>query len=228
MRRSAMLARSATAIARKSIVATRRAVEVPVGLHAPVVGDRRGCRSRREFLLGDARRRARACPAPPRRPAARSAASTRPAPACPQARGGSRRSGCPEHPRECCARRPAARAAGAALQVRGEHAVGPEQAFDAHRGRDVRGGEQLSRSAMERISIPSIPSVPLISASPSFSWSVIGSTPPRRPGAPRARRAPALPHQRERTVGQRREVPRAAQRAVLADDRRHVVVESAA
>ena len=84
----------------------------------------------------------------------------------------------------------------------------------------------IRRSAIARTSMPSIPSVPLISASPSFSCSVIGST-----TSAASRRAPErvshrpLPHQRQRAVGERREVAGAAERAVLVDDRRDAVVE---
>ena len=113
------------------------------------------------------------------------------------------------------------------LQVGGEHAVGAEQALDAHRGGDVGGRRAASRrSAMASTSMPSMPSVPLISARPSFSAQL------DRRDARGAQRVGGLAqlaggvadrplaHQRERAVRERREVAGAAERAVLVDDRR--------
>ena len=74
--------------------------------------------------------------------------------------------------------------------------------------------------------MPSMPSVPLISARPSFSASTTGVD----AGAPRAPRPSAvstpsrvaddaLAHQRQRAVGQRGEVAGAAEAAVLVHHR---------
>ena len=84
---------------------------------------------------------------------------------------------------------------------------------------------RLRRSWMARTSMPSIPSVPLISASPSFSCSVIGSA--RRRLVQFAVRVAhrTLADQRERAMGERREVPGAPERAVLVHDRREVADE---
>ena len=89
-----------------------------------------------------------------------------------------------------------------------------------------------SRSVQASSSWPSMPSVPLMSASPSFSASSTGSIPARgervggRAQRARPRRAPSpRPMQRERDVGERREVAGAAERAVLVHDRGDAGVE---
>ena len=84
----------------------------------------------------------------------------------------------------------------------------------------------IRRSVIASTSMPSMPSVPLISASPSLAASSTGA----RPAAARASAAGisvpvgvahvALAHQRQRAVGQRRQVAGAAERAVLAHHRR--------
>ena len=69
--------------------------------------------------------------------------------------------------------------------------------------------------------MPSMPSVPLMSARPSFSASSTGASPAAASasaaGIARAVGVGdlALAHQRERAVRERREVARAAERAVL-------------
>ena len=74
-------------------------------------------------------------------------------------------------------------------------------------------------------SMPSMPSVPLRRASPSFSRSSTGRDAvlgEQLTGGPHGAVGPlglALAHQRERAVGQRREVAGAAEGAVLVDDR---------
>ncbi len=70
--------------------------------------------------------------------------------------------------------------------------------------------------------MPSMPSVPLMRASPSFSRSSTGSTPATRPSP---RRGLSLAHQRQGDVRERREVAAAAQRAELPDHRLHAGVE---
>ena len=79
-------------------------------------------------------------------------------------------------------------------------------------------------------SMPSMPSVPLISARPSLAPSSSGSMPGGSAHRPRARRAVvgqhlALAEQRQRAVGERREVAAGAQRAVLGHDRGEPGVE---
>ena len=90
------------------------------------------------------------------------------------------------------------------------------------------------RSARASTSMPSMPSVPLISARPSFSAScdrldAVRRAAPRRPGSSDAGGVAhlALAHQRERDRRQRREVAGAAERAVLVHDRRDAGVEHA-
>ena len=88
-----------------------------------------------------------------------------------------------------------------------------------------------SRSASASTSMPSIPSVPLISARPSLARSVSGATPAVATGGRavdqravgQARLALAEQHERRRR--QRGEVAAGAERAVLADDRRDAGVE---
>jgi hypothetical protein len=76
-----------------------------------------------------------------------------------------------------------------------------------------------------------MPSVPLMSARPSFSASTTGARPAWREGLGRhhpgaaAIAHVALAHQGERDVGQRRQVARAAERAELVHDRRDGGVE---
>ncbi len=79
--------------------------------------------------------------------------------------------------------------------------------------------------------MPSMPSVPLISASPSLAASSTGVSPAAASASaagtrvPEASRTDALAHQRERAVRERCQVTGAAERAVLVDDRRDARVE---
>ena len=88
-----------------------------------------------------------------------------------------------------------------------------------------------SRSASARASIPSMPSVPLISARPSFSARVTGARPAWASASPAGRvlpsaiADPALALQDDSHVRQRREVAAAAQGTVLVDGRRDAGVE---
>ena len=81
------------------------------------------------------------------------------------------------------------------------------------------------RSWMASTSMPSIPSVPLISASPSLAISVTGSMPASPSACAAAHRRAArvgdlaLADQHERAVRERREVAARAERAVLRHDR---------
>ena len=87
------------------------------------------------------------------------------------------------------------------------------------------------RSWMARHSIPSMPSVPLMRARPSFSSSSTGAMPAAASASAAGIRSPcasrdlALAHERERAVRERGEVAGAAERAVLVDDRRDAGVE---
>ena len=157
-----------------------------------------------------------------------SAASRRPARGCPPGRGGWRRSGCPRSTARMFAAD--ARLAGVRaqrLQVGGEHRgrcrAAPRRSSPRRRRRS---SSRSRRSAIASTSMPSMPSVPLMSARPSFSAQLDRA---RAGVAQRLGRATrravgvadlALAHQRERAVGERREVARAAERAVLADDGR--------
>ena len=81
------------------------------------------------------------------------------------------------------------------------------------------------RSSSASTSMPSMPSVPLISARPSFSRSTTGVMPCAASASAASRSAPggvahpALAHQRQRAVRQRREVAGAAEAAVLVHHR---------
>ena len=117
------------------------------------------------------------------------------------------------------------------LQVGGEDGVGAELGLDAHGRADVGGRSRRRRSREASASMPSIPSVPLIRARPSFSCSATGVI-PAAASASRGRAQfagrvahHALAHGRQRAVRQRGQVSRAAQRAVLVDDRGESGVE---
>ena len=108
------------------------------------------------------------------------------------------------------------------LQVGGEHGVGAQQRLDAHRRRDVGGARAAARrSCAASTSMPSIPSVPLISARPSFSASVTGVIPAAASASAAGQQHAvgvadlALADRGQRARGERGEVARAAQRAVL-------------
>ena len=79
--------------------------------------------------------------------------------------------------------------------------------------------------------MPSMPSVPLMRARPSFSASSTGVMPAAASASAAASQLAvrvahvALAHQRQRAVRQRREVAGAAERAVLVDDRGDAGVE---
>ena len=81
----------------------------------------------------------------------------------------------------------------------------------------------IRRSVIASTSIPSIPSVPLIKASPSLARSSHRRQAGGSEGVGGRHQRPggvtyvALPHQRQRAVGERSEVSGATQRAVLAD-----------
>ena len=206
----------------------RRAVEVPARLHAAVGEDHRVVDRRAQLGARPPAARGRRCRAPRPSPAARSAASRRPG------RDRRRSGGWPRW-----GRRPAGGAGCRAVglpglrpegeEVGGERAVRAEQGLHGHGRADVRDAQQRGRGrASASSSMPSMPSVPLMSASPSLARSTSGSRPASRE---RVRRRPpgagavvdlALPEQRERAVGERREVAAGAERAVLRDDRREV------
>ena len=177
MRRSAIAPTSATAIARKSQPEReRRAVEVAARLDAAVGQDHRVVDGR-----AAARRRR---PLRVRERVARRAGHLRRAAqrvgvlhavVVPRWRRDDRRAG-----EQRAQVRGAGRLAGLGAQrdeVGGEGAVGAEQRLDRHRRGDVGDAQQPARSWVASTSIPSIPSVPLISASPSLAPSASGSAP---------------------------------------------------
>ena len=63
------------------------------------------------------------------------------------------------------------------VQFGRQHLVGAEQRLQGEGGGDVGGGEERARSAQAITSMPSMPSVPLMRARPSFSRSSTGSMP---------------------------------------------------
>ena len=91
----------------------------------------------------------------------------------------------------------------------------------------------IRRSLIASTSMPSMPSVPLISARPSLAASSTGARPAAASASAAGISVPvgvahlALAHQRQRAVRQRRQVAGAAQRAVLAHDRRDPVRRAA-
>ena len=76
------------------------------------------------------------------------------------------------------------------LQLGGEHPVGAQQRLHRHRRRQIGRVQQHSRSASASTSMPSMPSVPLIRARPSFSAASPGSARPRPAPAAAGRRRP--------------------------------------
>ena len=99
------------------------------------------------------------------------------------------------------------------------------------RRRCRRCASSIARSASARTSIPSMPSVPLISASPSLARSASGSTPAARQAVAPSTTVPsrsarlALAEQHQRRRGQRGEVAAGPERPVLAHDRGDARVE---
>ena len=118
------------------------------------------------------------------------------------------------------------------LQVGGEH---PRRCRASPRRSSPRPGRRCAAAGRGRVqastSLPSMPSVPLISARPSFSASTTGAIPARGSASAAGRSAPvgvahlALADQRQRDVCQRRQVAGAAERAVLGHDRGDAGVE---
>ena len=112
------------------------------------------------------------------------------------------------------------------LQVVGEHAVGAEQALDAHRGGDVGGDEQRRAGRRAPAQHPEHP-VGAVDQRQAFllvqrdRLEHLAGFAERAVGV--AHRP--LPHQRQRAVRERREVAGAAERAVLVDDRRDARVQ---
>jgi hypothetical protein len=112
------------------------------------------------------------------------------------------------------------------VQVCGEDRVGPEQALDAHRRRYVGDGHEVSQILERKQEHPEHPvravdeRKALLLAQRHRLDCRVGER-LRRGGQLAVRAAHGtLPHERERTVGERGEVTRAAERAVLGDDRR--------
>ena len=111
------------------------------------------------------------------------------------------------------------------LVGRGERHVRPEQRLDAHR-RGHADAVRTSRSASASRSAPMAPisCVPLSSARPSFAPSVSGSRPASRRASERRHDLAAELHlaaadERQREVGERREVAGGADAALLGHDR---------
>ena len=179
VRRSEMLARSARHDRQEvEDVGDRGAVEVAVGLDAAVERDDRVVDRRRRARARRPRRRGRACRGRRRRPAARSAASTRPAPGCTPRCGATRGSRCPR----ISARRFAADAAWpgcgrSACRSSAKTSSVPSSPSTLIAAVTSAAVTSRRRSVMARTSMPSIPSVPLISARPSFSARVTGAMP---------------------------------------------------
>ena len=216
-------------------VAHRCAVEVAVGLHPAVGQSPPGCRS----ALASSRSATAAAWAHGVAHGAvhlraSSAASRRPARGCSRARGARRprRSRPGSRRRLARATRPARGAAAAPAGRRrrpGRWPAGPRRtcaaATSATRSR-------LRRSCRASTSIPSMPSVPLISARPSLAAQLDRCEPglgQRGRGLGRGAVGSAdraLADERERAVRQRREVAGAAERAVLVDDRGDAVARA--
>ena len=90
------------------------------------------------------------------------------------------------------------------LQVSGEHPVGAQQRLDGHgRARSAASSSILQVGERHHAASPSMPSVPLISASPSFSASTTGVS----PAAASAGRACLAPAGRVDDVAPRRSAP---------------------
>ena len=208
-------------------VPDRRAVEVAVGLHAAVLGDDGVVDRRRELSFARPAWRARACPARRRRPAARSGGCTRPARACPPGRGGSPRSGCPQGCGGCCSRRAAARAAGGARGGRASNTrsvpsrpstlIAAVMSAVVSRFLEVRDREDEHAEHPVRAVDQREPFL-LVQRDRVDHVLRVAQLVVRVAHLP-------LPHQRQRTVGERREVPGAPERAVLVHDRREVLVQ---
>ncbi len=132
-----------------------------------------------------------------------------------------------EHAREVAGARPPGRPADAApagrRRRRGRCRAAPRPSSPPRRRRCRH---SAVRSWIARHSMPRIPSVPLISASPSLARSTTGCSPARASASARRHdRAVGVPHlaladQRQRAMAERGEVAAGAERAVLADDRR--------
>ena len=208
-------------------VADRRAVEVAVGLHPAVGHDDRVVDRAGQLAVGDRRR---VGPGVPHRAVdlrASSAASRRPGPGCSRARGGWRR----RRSRRGCRRRLAADAAWPGCGRSAWRSSAKTRSVPSWASTDIAAAtsatcEQVAEVVQRRAaSMPSMPSVPLISASPSLAASSTGSQPglgERGRGVGERAVGPAyrpLAHERQRAVRQRREVAGAAERAVLVDDR---------
>ena len=157
-------------------VGDRRAVEVAVGLDPAVRRSPPGCRRRRRARGRRPARRGRRCRGRRRAPAASSAASRRPGPGCTPGRGGWPRS--PSRPAARAGWRRDAAWPGcgrSACRSAAKTRVGAEQRprrSSRRRRRRVRAAAR--RSAIASTSMPSMPSVPLISARPSFSRQLDG------------------------------------------------------
>ena len=106
-----------------------------------------------------------------------------------------------------------------------ERDVGAEERLDAHRGGDARRPHEPVRVGQQRVP-PTAPIiwVPLSSASPSFARRTSGSSPASRRAMSDGSTAPteldlAATDERQREVGERREVARRADAALLRHDR---------
>ena len=112
------------------------------------------------------------------------------------------------------------------LQVVGEHAVGAEQALDAHRDGDVGDRQQVAQVGDRQREHAEHPvgavdqREALLLVEGDRRQHVAGLAQVAAGGAHRA-----LPHQRQRAVRERREVAAAAERAVLVHDGRDLRVE---
>ena len=125
-----------------------------------------------------------------------------------------------------CGRLGLARLGPQLLQVRGEHGVGAEQALDAHRRRHVGGDEQLAQvgdrqheHAEHAVGAVDQGEPFLLAQRDGFDARLAQHLTRVAQIAGRVADRP-LSHQRERAMGERRQVTGAAERAVLAHDRR--------
>ncbi len=209
-----------------------RPKEVSAGLDAPVGQHHRVVDRRRRAPRARPGARDRACRARRRRPVARSAASRRPGRAGRRG-GGWRRSPSPRRSSRRLAAlaacpgwgRSATRSAANARSVPSSASTDIAAVMSATRRRSVR-------SWIASTSIPSMPSVPLISARPSLALSCSGSTPAIRQGARRRRERLAagadhdpLADQRQRAVGERSEVAARPDRPMRGHRREQVGVQ---
>ena len=159
-------------------VGDRRPVEVAVGLDPAVVEHDRVVDGRGQLARRRPARRGRRCRGRRRAPAASSAASRRPAPGCSPGRGGWRRSPEPASSRVRFAAEAACPGCGrsACRSAANTRSVAswPSTLIAAVMSAAL---SSIRRSAIAITSMPSIPSVPLISARPSLASSSTGVEP---------------------------------------------------